>query len=321
MNEDKVKRGIIFTAFMVIMLVGFNAMTQKPDYTQAAPEQVRGRFPIVAIKSDYGIQFKAVVDTAKETVIYNYRIKNITKQPRKLELTHPALKGKLRVLNIAPQDSQDLRISAPIQITTLTPSTRLLRLKPYLLSPVARDKTDRPLLSNYEVDLRVQVPIKARMLKATVPFKKIAPGVLQWQMDNVKVLPPVDLWYTVSPDHIEVSAETIEQSGRATIQIGVTNRTSQTLGVVTLKMRVPLTLYYAVPDLSDGSFVLQQGIVYRWEAGIKSLGPQQTKTLSIVLDRANPNLPMKNLEIRVYNQQNELIAIEQTTSMTPFFSE
>lgn len=310
-----------FTTIAIIasLLIGCQGTIEKPSQGTAEPSQPSKNIKKISVQTDYGVQLIASVDTATESATYRYEIKNVSKMPRELGVTHTALAGQKRVLKLAPQKTQELKIDTSVEALKISPEVRLIRLKPYLLLPAEDKKKERLLISKYNVDLKVSVPKNARVLKSTVPFKTISPGLLQWKMDDIAILPPVDLWYTIAPDPVEVSAETADEPGRATITIKITNTGSNVVRNISLLTRIPMTLYSPVPDLSDGTFELQQGIVYIWHAKVNSLSLNQAKTMKIVLDKINKTAPMKNLEVRVYNQRNELLAIEQTTAATPFF--
>ena len=313
------KRKFTTIAIIASLLIGCQGTMERPYQGTAKPSQPSRKIKKIDVQTDYGVRLTASVDAATETATYSYEIKNVSKMPRELWVTHPALAGQKRVMKIEPQKTQELKIDTRIKAVKISPEVRLIRLKPYLLLPADDKKKERLLISKYKVNLKVSVPKNARVLKSTVPFKAVSPGLLQWKMDDIAILPPVDLWYTIAPDQLEVSAETTDESGRATITIEITNTGSNMVRNISLRTRIPMTLYYSVPDLSDGKFELQQGIVYIWHAKVNSISVNQVKTMKIVLDKINKTAPMKNLEVRVYNQRNELLAIEQTTAATPFF--
>jgi hypothetical protein len=303
-----VKAKLTIIAIIAGLFIGCQSMLQRPD-----------RITKIKVQTDYGVQLAALVDTVTETATYRYKIKNISRVPRELEITHSALAGQKRVIKLRPQQTQEFNIDSKIKAVKVSPQVRLIRLKPYLILAPEDPKKQRLLISNYQVDLTFKVPENTRVLKSTVPFEAISPGLLQWKMDDIAVLPPVDLWYTVATERVDVSAETADETGRATITVTLANTGSSAVRNISLQTRIPTTLYLAVPDLSDGTFELQQDIVYIWHADVDRLAVNQAKTMRIVLDKINKTAPMKNLEVRVYNQQNELIAIASTTAATPFF--
>jgi hypothetical protein len=271
------------------------------------------------VHTDYGVTLKATIDAERATAQYRYTILNTSKETKRLRLSHDALADEMRVMEIAPQRSGQMSIETDAEIVSVSPTVRHMKLRPYLLSAENDEVAIRPLISKYDIDLQISVPERARILKSTVPFTRVEAGLLQWKMEGAAVVPPIDVWYTVALDQIATSSSVIDTEGRVSISLTISNDGANTLTGVTARMRFPTTLYYAVPEESDGVFELQQDIVYVWAANIGSLSSGQEETITIVLDKIDPAAPVTNLEVRVYNHANDLLAIEQTSEATPFF--
>ncbi len=248
--------------------------------TTPPPEQVEP-LPHLVPKPGLSVVMAGSVDLKTGRAVNDFAIRNLSDKADQLRLTHPLTPTESRKLELAPGAVGSVRFAGEVRVASLTTHTKHTRLRSYLLERPENAK-DRMLLVDHEVSLVVSLPRGARLLKSTVPFTVDAQNVAQWQVKQIGIIPPIDIWYTTSPDDVQLSSEATEEDGRVAVTVEVMNVTERRLANLRLSAQFPGALYLASAAESDGEFQLMQGVMYRWRAVVATLEPGASRTLSFV---------------------------------------
>ena len=270
--------------------------------------------PRVAVRNDLSVRVKATIDLNRKKAKSDFSIRNLKGKPTILKLTSPGFLARTRELSIAANDTQKTTFSEDIAISVLTARTRFASVSPYLLLR-EEGKTDGLLIADHSIDLTVRLPRNARIVKSSVPLEVQPDNTARLRMDGVKTVPPLYIWYTDAEEVLTVTKTITETENEAgeneiNVRVDVKNEGQRAVSGIYMTSQFPATFYAAMPEKSDGEFVIEQDVMIRWKATIKTIDGNATASVGFTMTKEQKDIPAKNPEVLVYNKSGDLIAVE-----------
>ena len=270
--------------------------------------------PRVAVRNDLSVRVKATIDLNRKKAKSDFSIRNLKGKPTILKLTSPGFLARTRELSIAANDTQKTTFSEDIAISVLTARTRFASVSPYLLLR-EEGKTDGLLIADHSIDLTVRLPRNARIVKSSVPLEVQPDNTARLRMDGVKTVPPLYIWYTDAEEVLTVTKTITETENEAgeneiNVRVDVKNEGQRAVSGIYMTSQFPATFYAAMPEKSDGEFVIEQDVMIRWKATINTIDGNATASVSFTMTKEQKDIPVKNPEVLVYNKSGDLIAVE-----------
>ncbi|MFQ5852674.1 MAG: hypothetical protein ACE5JU_19110 [Candidatus Binatia bacterium] len=296
---------------VLVIVAGFFAITScggirdgKNDVTKAPRTK---RFAIV-VERDLSVILNTAIDLRSRKATYKYRFNNLKDRAVSLKFRRPKTIKKPFTLDIPTKGAKDLEYQEDITVTAISDKTRMTQIHPYLYL-IGDKQEERILVSKYSLDVELQLPDGARLLKSIIPFKQEGPVILRWRGEGITAVPPIELWYTLAEEEVSISKEFVEDGDEITITIAVTNESQGTVNGLRLRTQFPKGIYRIFEDESDGEFRLLDNNTYRWLAGINVIDRGKSQSFTIVLKKVFSGGPVIDLEILAYNKDGDLIAI------------
>ena len=260
------------------------------------------------VRDDISVDFDMTVNIEKKTATQNYLIKNLINKTIEFQYTTPSMDYKMRLLKLAPKKTKKESLTKEISIAQLTNNTKFIQIRPYILLKDSVE-TDFLLVTDYNVNIEVQLPLSAKILKSSVPLSEKQNNVYTFNLDHVKIVPPIYLWYTTSEANINISKEIKEEDNKVKVEIEVKNVGQISLKNIIVTTQFPATLYTYVPEESDGDILLQDEIMYRWSMKIENLIGNTSQQFHYTVEKIN-QIPYHDYELAVYDDKGELIGVK-----------
>jgi len=261
------------------------------------------------VKRELDLKVTGEVNLVRKQVDLRYDITSRFKQPQSL-LIKPqiSLNDSINV-TLKEDEKVPMEISKKVDIKQLTTKTSVSKVRPYLL--LKEDSPDYKLLSgNYTVDIRLNIPENARIIKSSVPLERISRTEMALKMENVPVLPSLDIWYTTAEENITIRKIINKNVNPVEVSLVIKNNTRASISGINLSSEFPNSVLQPSEEKSDGRFVLQDGVMYKWTSSIKLLSPGATKTIKFYLFNTSPEIPFREPKVLAHNKDGDLIAIE-----------
>jgi hypothetical protein len=273
---------------------------------RAAPAEERR--PVVH-RQDLAVQVELDVDLAASRVKGALVIQNRTDRAQQLAIGGELAGKDLASLALKPKESRRVAVSQPLTAVALGPRTSVTTVRPYLLLGTP-DGTQRLLLANYDLDVKVLLPANARVVKCSPsPTGRDATGLV-WKMRGMTTLPPLRVWYTTAAEKIDVLRTVTWADARATVRVKVSNQGSDRAEGLDLRTQLPRTLYEPVHEKSDGTFVEDGEDMWLWKLRVERLAPGETQTFAYTVAGRGRATPTLDREVLVYNSTGDLIAAQ-----------
>lgn len=265
--------------------------------------------PFAYINKELDIRVKGEIDLQTQQVKLDYEMQNRKEIPEAFTFRNPIQLQDSLPLRIAKNGKQPFRFSERIDTRQISENTKYAHISPYLMIRKEHEPY-KILFGNYDINLKVKLPEGARIIRSTVPLEMVTPTTASWEMGKLDILPPIDIWYTLSEEKVELKKETGEEGEFFIIRITVSNIGDSPARDLKLSCRIPNTFAIPVPERSDGTFELSQGVMHLWSFSLPMLNPNSLKQATIVL-RADPPSALFNVpKIMVHNKEGELLAVD-----------
>jgi len=284
-----------------------------PMYAEKTLQQAKSErtaFP-VARRDDLKLRLTVQVDLAKASATGQCTIQNLSDRSQQFSLRSDLFAKKLQSVEITSKGSSTFGVVAPVAITSLGPHTKVATLRPYLLLESAEGEVQL-LFADQKLRLEVLMPAGARLIKATPTLARSlkAKGVLSWNVERTKMLPPLRVWYTTAPENIRVSKTVSWKDAEASVRVKISNQGGDTVAGLRLRTQFPATLYSPVPDKSEGEFIEQSHDMFLWNLELDKLAPGDTRAVIFTVARIGPGPSVIDSELLVYNKAGDLLAAQ-----------
>ncbi len=302
--------------------VSITMACKKGEVTEETPEQKLVRLEklnpdkleipdrtnaITAVYQDLTIAVTGTIDLREAKTNLNYKFSNVGNISRKLTLVNPVVPDQDMQLSLAQKEKTETQFKGDVVISRLSDKTSFVRIRPYLLEKKKADD-NRLVLGTYDAKLEIVLPENARIIKSNIPLQTEM-GKTYFVANKASVLPSVEIWYTLAEENIEITKELIK-GDTTMVNIKIKNYTLRNVKDLTLSGQIPATLCRVLEEISDGSFILQNGAMYEWKYKFKQINRGSTKVLKIMLIDESQSLSVDNIKIAVHNSTGDLIQVE-----------
>lgn len=264
---------------------------------------------VVNVNNDISVKLDLSADLNSRIVSGTYEIKNLTKKDLTFNYTSSMMAYEPRSINIRSSKVKKEEFRNEISVTKIDANTNFTIIRPYLLVNQLKSE-DQFLIADHDIEIKITIPEKAKVLKSSIPFIKVQENQLEWGYSGVKVIPPIYLWYTTSEIQIELSKKfEIEQDEAVYVALEIKNTGQTDASNLQITTQFPANLYQPDWDFCDGQFILHQGIMYDWKMKIDNIRTGENRIVKYKLLK-DSQIPYTETETIVYSKEGDILAIE-----------
>ena len=260
------------------------------------------------VRDDISVNLDLNIDLSARIASGKYEIKNTAKRIVDVEYSSPLTDNKLRRYKIQPGRKVVDKFTQDISVSKLTTTTNFALIRPYILMKKSQ-KSDLMLVANHTISMKVIIPEKARVLKSSIPFKSREQNLLTWELSGVKIIPPIYLWYTTAELDLELTKDIQIEDTEVLATLVIKNKSGFAATNLLLTTQFPSNAYTPDRGASDGEFILQNNVMYRWNKKLELIrrGSEYTVKYKLLKDSM---IPYDQTEILIYDQNGDLVLID-----------
>lgn len=315
---------IFIVAVLALLLFAFGCKPREIQMKEQDPEALLREFEeryenklsippqeitFAYINKEFDVSLKGEIDLQAQQAGLDYQMQNRKETPETFTFRNPVRIQDSMQIRISSNDKKPFRFREQIDIRKVSENTKYFHMSPYLMIR-KENEPYKILFGNYDIDLKVKFPEGARIIRSTIPLEMVNSNTAAWQMEKLDVLPPIDIWYSLSEEKVELKKEAEERNGAIIIHITVSNVGDSSARGLKLSCKVPNTFAVPIPEQSEGSFELSQGVMHIWRYNLPALGPQSSRQVALAFQATSSGAPFQVPKIVVHNAAGDLLAVK-----------